>query len=58
MSVEAKEIIMETAEKLGWLAEREKKKAREIARDLKQNNVPIDIIAKSTKLSPAEIEGA
>ena len=33
---------METAKRLGWFEEMKKKDAKEIARGLKQDNVPLD----------------
>jgi len=60
MSAEAKEIIMTTAEEIGWFQERDTKilKARdiEIARALKANNVPIDVIIKGVPLSWQEVD--
>jgi len=52
MSAEAKEIIMTTAEEIGWLKERD----MEIARAFKQDNIPIDIIVKNTNLTLQEVE--
>ena len=52
MSVEAKEIILEIAEKQGWLKDMVKK----IAQGLKKNNVPTHIIEESTGLTTQEIE--
>jgi len=56
MSAEAKELIMGHAESLGWLEEAEQKKAREIARGLKKDNVPIQVIERNTGLTAQEIE--
>ena len=60
MSAEAKEILMGTAERLGWLEEAELKKSREIvrgiARGLVKNKVPLKIIEETTGLSAQEIE--
>jgi len=56
MSAEAKEIIMTTAEEIGWFQERDRKRDIEIARALKQDKIPIDIIVKSTNLTLQEVE--
>ena len=60
MSAEAKEILMGTTERLGWLEELKKNEAkeitREIARGFKKDNVPIQVIEKNTGLTAKEIE--
>ena len=52
----AKGLFFEVGEEQGWFVERELNKAREIARGLKKNNVPMKIIEESTGLTAQEIE--
>jgi len=60
MSPEFKELFLKTAEEDGWLDEWGKKKfsqeVKEIARVLKSNNVPTNVIVTSTKLTLQEVE--
>ena len=60
MSAEAREIIMTTAEEIGWLEEWSNKKVKardiEIAKGFKQDNVPFSIIVKNTGLTLQEVE--
>jgi len=49
-------VIVALAEEKGLLKEHDMKNARKIARDLKEENVPIQVIVKSTKLSLQEVE--
>ena len=44
------------AESLGWLEELKKNEAREIARGLMKDNVPIQVIERNTGLTVQEIE--
>jgi hypothetical protein len=60
MSAEAKEIIMTTAEEIGWLQEYMLKtiKARDLetARKLKMKNIPLDVILDAVMLTRQEVE--
>jgi hypothetical protein len=60
MDVAFKEIFLKTAEEDGWLEERDKKKMMEekleIVKNLRDDGVPIKVIAKNTGLSFQEIE--
>ena len=64
MSAEAREIIMTTAEEIGWLDERDKRrdaktakaKEIEIAKNLKMKNIPINVISETTTLTLQEVE--
>jgi len=64
MSAEAREIIMTTAEEIGWLqkyktdaaTQAAKAKELEIARSLKLDNVPFSVIVKNTTLTLKEVE--
>ena len=49
-------LFLETADEEGWLDERDKLKAREIARGFKQDNIPLGVIVKNTGLSLQEVE--
>jgi hypothetical protein len=59
-----KELFLETAEEDGWLddrlnqeaAETAAKTAKQIARELKSNKVPMNVIVTSTKLTLQEVE--
>ena len=55
-----KELFLATAEEDGWLEEwgqkREIKKAREIAKGLKQDNAPLSMIVKNTGFTLQEVE--
>ena len=59
----AKKLFFEVGEEKGWFVEREKKKAmeavkeaaRKIAKGLKKNNVPMQVIEESTGLTAEEI---
>jgi len=52
MSAEAREIIMTTAEEIGWLKERD----IETARKMKLENIPLDVILKISPLTRQEVE--
>ena len=56
MSQSFKELFLETAEEDGWLDEWGKKKIKEVAKGLKVDNVPVEIIVKHTKLTLQEVE--
>ena len=60
MIPELKERFLETAEEDGWLDEwgrkRDIERAREIARGLKQDNVPFSVIVKNTGFTLQEVE--
>jgi len=40
----------------GWFDERDMKKAKEIAKGLKQDNVPFNVIVKNTGITLQEVE--
>ena len=56
----AKALFLEVADEEGWFDEwgqkRDIEKAREIARGLKRDNIPLSVIVKNTKLSIQEVE--
>ena len=49
-------LVKAVAEERGWLEARDREKAREVARGLKADNVPLHIIVKNTRLSIHEVE--
>ena len=56
MDAAAIDIVVEGLEEIGWLADRDLQKAREIARGLKADNVPLHVIVKNTGLTLQEVE--
>ena len=60
MIPELKERFLDTAEQDGWIDERVQRRVKErdieIAKDLKMNNVPLSLIANTTKLTIQEVE--
>ena len=56
MIPELKERFLETAEQDGWLTDRDRQRDIEIARGLKVDNVPVQVIVKNTRLTLQEVE--
>jgi hypothetical protein len=51
-----KELFLRDAEEEGWLKKRDELRTQEIARGLKQDNIPIHVIVKNTGLAFQEVE--